>query len=272
MTSLPPIDFLHRLADAADLETMRRFRTPLKVDSKPKEGFRFDPVTEADQETERVIRSMIENEYPDHAIVGEEMGISGSGNLRWVIDPIDGTRPYLLGIPVWGTLIGLLKDEIAAIGMMSQPVTRERFWADASGSWMRRDNSVSPLQTRQVKRLSDAVLHCNSPEPIRRHADIAFKELTEQVKMTRYGGECYAFAMLAAGYIDICFEFSLQPHDIVAIVPIVEKAGGVISTLDGKRPENGGRILMAANQELHQAALSVLNSHSGRQSIQSFPE
>jgi fructose-1,6-bisphosphatase/inositol monophosphatase family enzyme len=133
---LPNSSFLHKLADAADRETMLRFRTELDTQSKPKEGDTFDPVTEADREAERVMRELISRDFPDHSILGEEYGASGTGCVQWVLDPIDGTRPYLLGLPVWGTLIGVNVNSKAILGMMSQPVTRERFWADETGSWV----------------------------------------------------------------------------------------------------------------------------------------
>lgn len=259
MSEIPDSMFLHRLADAADAETMQRFRTRLDVQSKPKDGFKFDPVTEADQAAEVAVRAIIGETYPDHTIEGEEFGVSGSGAIRWVIDPIDGTRPFLLGIPVWGTLIGVTEYGHAVCGMMSQPVTRERFWADRTGSWMRGNGETSRLKTSDKVNLAEAVLHTNSPEPIQRNPQIEFEALNRQVKMTRYGGECYALAMLAAGHIDICFEFSLQPYDIVAIIPIIEKAGGIVTTLSGGNAAAGGPVVMAANPVLHAKVLEVLN-------------
>lgn len=262
MKRLPDASFLHRLADAADRETVLRFRTSLEAQSKPKEGVRYDPVTDADRETERAIRALIEQEYPEHAIQGEEYGSTGSGPVRWVIDPIDGTRPYLLGIPVWGTLVGVTDECRAVRGIMSQPITGERFWADQDGAWTRRAGIDTPLRTSSKTQLSDAVLHMTSPEGIERNPDVAFAALTERVKMTRYGGECYAFAMLAAGHIDLCFELSVQPYDIVALIPLIERAGGVVTTLEGARAEGGGRVLASANSVIHAAAISVLSGRA----------
>ncbi|EGE60886.1 UNVERIFIED_ORG: histidinol phosphatase-like enzyme (inositol monophosphatase family) [Rhizobium esperanzae] len=255
---LPTADFLHRLADAADRETVSRFRKKLETTTKPKEGYRFDPVTEADREAELAMRALISQEFPDHSIVGEEYGVTGPGACQWVLDPIDGTRPFLLGIPVWGTLIGFCEQGRATAGLMSQPITRERFWAHNGESWLRTDNATTRLTTSACTQLSDAVLHTNSPEGVRRNPDVRFDVLDATVKMTRYGGECYAFAMLAAGHIDICVEFSLQPYDIVPMIPLIEAAGGAVTTFDGSRPENGGRIIASANEELHAAAISVL--------------
>jgi histidinol phosphatase-like enzyme (inositol monophosphatase family) len=258
---LPNSSFLHKLADAADRETMLRFRTELDTQSKPKEGDTYDPVTEADREAERVMRELISRDFPDHSILGEEYGASGTGCVQWVLDPIDGTRPYLLGLPVWGTLIGVNVNSKAILGMMSQPVTKERFWADETGSWLETANGKNKLKTSSTQELDQAILHTNSPEGPRRNTDVPFEALTESVKMTRYGGECYAFAMLAAGRIDLCIEFNLQPYDIVPLVPIIERAGGVVTTLKGERPENGGRILASANSCLHDLALDLLRGN-----------
>ncbi|MDF0661690.1 MULTISPECIES: histidinol-phosphatase [unclassified Rhizobium] len=255
---LPTADFLHRLADLADRETVSRFRKPLETTTKPKEGYRFDPVTEADREAELAMRALISEEFPGHSIVGEEYGLTGTGACQWVLDPIDGTRPFLLGIPVWGTLIGFCEQGRSTAGMMSQPITRERFWAYDGESWLKTDNATTRLRTSTCAQLSDAVLHTNSPEGVRRNPDVRFDVLDEAVKMTRYGGECYAFAMLAAGHIDICVEFSLQPYDIVSLIPLIESAGGVVTTFDGSRAENGGRIIASANKDLHAAAISIL--------------
>jgi histidinol phosphatase-like enzyme (inositol monophosphatase family) len=250
--------FFHRLSDAADRETMLRFRTSLAASSKPKEGFNFDPVTEADREAERVIRAEIEKHFPDHAILGEEFGTTGSGPTQWILDPIDGTRPYLLGLPVWGTLIGLYENGRAVMGMMSQPVTQERFWADASGSFLLSRGSRRQLHTRGTTEPSDAVLHTTSPEQAARHPQIRFEALSNTVKMTRYGGECYALAMVAAGQIDICVEFNVQPYDVAAMIPIIETAGGVFCTLEGGRPEQGGAVIAAGNRALLENALQIL--------------
>lgn len=259
--ALPDIAFFHQLADAAAQQTLPRFRSAqeLHVGSKPKEGFRFDPVTDADREAERAIRQIITEHYPEHSILGEEFGATGSGPLQWVLDPVDGTRPFLCGLPVWGTLIGLYEHGRARMGMMSQPFTQERFWADGNAAWWRSPYGERQLTSRKGISLSQAILHTTSPEPVPRFPDIHFTELAERVLMTRYGGECYAIAMVAAGHIDICVEYGLQPYDIAALVPLIEQAGGVITTLDGGRPEQGGDIVATGCPELHQQVLGCLN-------------
>ena len=260
MSELPPIEFLFRLAEAASAETLPRFRQKLAIESKLKAGYRFDPVTEADREAERVIRELISSEFPDHAILGEEFGSSGDGPIKWVIDPVDGTRPFICGIPVWGTLIGLTVDGVARLGMMSQPYTRETFWADSSGSWMDIPTGRHPLRSSTTETLSDAILHVNSPEPFKGSLKEKLGVLDSVVRMTRYGGECYAFAMLAAGQIDLCVETGIQPYDIVALIPIIENAGGVVTTTTGGRAEQGGDILISGNRFLHEAALKILKT------------
>lgn len=259
--ALPDIAFFHQLADAAAQQTLPRFRSAqeLHVGSKPKEGFRFDPVTDADREAERVIRQIITEHYPEHSILGEEFGATGSGPLQWVLDPVDGTRPFLCGLPVWGTLIGLYEHGRARMGMMSQPFTQERFWADGNAAWWRSPYGEHRLTSRTGISLSQAILHTTSPEPVPRFPAIRFTDLAERVLMTRYGGECYAIAMVAAGHIDICVEYGLQPYDIAALVPLIEQAGGAITTLDGGRPEQGGNIVATGCPALHQTVLDCLN-------------
>jgi histidinol phosphatase-like enzyme (inositol monophosphatase family) len=252
--------FLHRLADAADEETLPRFRRRLAVETKVKLGETFDPVTEADRAAERVMRAILERSYPEHGIWGEEYGqIAGDGRHCWVLDPVDGTRPFLCGLPVWATLIGLTIDGRATAGMMSQPFTGERFWADGTTAWHRRDEVTTPLQTRTDRELSTATLHTTSPVVGRGKLDGAFARLARSVQLTRYGGEAYAVAMLAAGLIDICFEPALAPYDIVALIPIIEQAGGTVSGLEGERAEVGGAVLMSGSPRLHFDALELLN-------------
>ena len=260
MSDLPDIAFFHRLADAAELETLPRYRTRLDVESKEKPGYTFDPVTDADRQAEIAIRALIGQEYPEHSVLGEEYGLTGYGPIRWVLDPVDGTRPFLCGLPVWGTLLGLMRDGRAEMGMMSQPFTGERFWGDATGAWTERGGARKQLRTRDVGSLSQAILHTTSPEHYHGAPLMGFERLRQAVRMTRYGGECYATAMLAAGQIDLCLEPSLQPYDIVALIPIVERAGGVVTRLDGGRAEIGGPVLASATAALHDMALAILNA------------
>lgn len=259
MHRLPDIAYFHRLADAAADVALSFYRKPIEVEEKVKAGYRFDPVTMADKQAEQVIRALIVQAYPDHAVLGEEFGESGQGPVKWIIDPIDGTRPFICGIPVWGTLIGLTVEGKACMGMMSQPFTGERFWATETEAWTSSAEGLRRLQTKAAGSLATAILHTNSPDRFPDFPGINFTGLKNAVLMTRYGGECYAFAMLAAGQIDLCLEASLQPYDIAALIPIIERAGGVVTNLAGEPAEDGGAVLASANRNLHEEALALIN-------------
>lgn len=262
-STLPSSDFLHDLAKTAEQQTLQTYlnNQKININTKVKEGFRFDPVTNIDRDTERLLRQVIEKQYPEHSITGEEFGrTKGNSLFEWVIDPIDGTRPFLCGLPVWGCLIGLLYDGKAVMGIMSQPYTGDRFWSDGQASWFSGRLGTVQMKTRPFVPLNQAILHTTSPESVDIYPKNNFKLLKKQVLMTRYGGECYAMAMLAAGHIDICVEYSLQPYDIAALIPIIEHAGGIVTTIEGNRPEQGGAIIASANAQLHQDVLQILNT------------
>ncbi|MBZ9813696.1 histidinol-phosphatase [Mesorhizobium sp. CA7] len=250
-------DFMRRIAHAAAAETLPRFRSQGAVTNKLAGS--FDPVTEADREAERAIRTLISSEYPEHGILGEE---HGSHNLAsrhvWVIDPIDGTRAFISGIPVWGTLVGLTVDGEAVAGMMSQPFTGELFYANASGSHYEGPGGPRRLATRKTTELAQATLFTTTPALFQGDARKRYDQFETKVQLARYGTDCYAFAMLAAGSIDIVADPGLKPYDIVALIPIIEKAGGVITTFEGGPAEKGGDILAAATPELHAAAMAAL--------------
>lgn len=250
-------EFMRRIATAAAAETLPRFRQQGAVSNKLSSG--FDPVTEADQEAERVIRALINAEFPDHGILGEEHGSENIASSHvWVIDPIDGTRAFISGLPVWGTLVGLTVDGDAVAGMMSQPFTGELFYADATGAHYEGPGGPRRLAVRETTALADATLFTTTPSLFQGEKRTRYDRLESQVQLARYGTDCYAFAMLAAGQVDIVADPGLKPYDIVALIPIIEKAGGVITTFDGGPAENGGDIVAAATPELHAAAMAVL--------------
>lgn len=250
-------DFIRQLAHVAAAETLPRFRSQGAVDNKLAGG--FDPVTEADQEAERVIRKLINTQFPDHGILGEEHGSENlSSRYVWIIDPIDGTRAFISGVPVWGTLVGLTVDGDAVAGLMSQPFTGELYYANASGSHYEGPGGPRKLATRKTTKLSDAILFTTTPSLFLGQMRSHYDELERKVRLARYGTDCYAFAMLAAGNVDVVADPGLKPYDIVALIPIIEKAGGVITTFEGKPAEQGGDILAAATPELHAAAMAAL--------------
>ena len=251
-------DFLRKIARAAAAETLPRFRSQGAVSNKQDGG--FDPVTEADQQAERVIRGLIRAEYPDHGILGEEFGAENiSSRHRWIIDPIDGTRAFISGIPVWGTLVGLTVDGKAAAGMMSQPFTGELFYTTGTGSLYEGPGGDRSLSTRKTTELADAIHFTTTPALFKGPAMRAkYERLEAAVRLSRYGTDCYAFAMVAAGQVDIVTDPGLKSYDIAALIPIIEQAGGVVTTFDGGRAEGGGDIIAAATPELHAAACALL--------------
>ncbi|MBB4003924.1 histidinol-phosphatase [Aurantimonas endophytica] len=253
----PDIDFLLSLADVADAETLPRFRNGSSIDNKLLAA--FDPVTEADRAAERAIVAAIRSRYPEHALLGEEYGATGEGDRLWVIDPIDGTRAFIAGLPVWGTLVGYCEAGIARLGLMSQPFTGERFIADADAAWLEHGGRRSRLAARRTEEIASATLFTTTPRLFAGEALRRFEALETQARLTRFGVDCYAFCMLAAGHVDLVVETGLKPYDIVALVPIIERAGGVITTFAGERPEAGGDIVASATPALHRQALDILN-------------
>lgn len=255
------LDFAHDLADRSGAAILPHFRKTLAVENKAGAGD-FDPVTAADKSAERVISQAIRRAFPDHGLVGEEYGThAADARFRWVIDPIDGTRAFIMGYPLWGTLIGLMDGDTPLLGLMDQPFTRERFWCGPRLSYHRvGGGKARRLTTRPCPRLADAILSSTHPDLFAAGSEArAFQRLTTKVRMTRYGGDCYAYALLAAGFIDVIAEAGLKPHDIVALQPIIERAGGRVTTWDGAPPTAGGRILATGNPRLHEQALDVLN-------------
>lgn len=255
----PDRDFFENLANAAAEQTLPRFRKNINIENKLASG--FDPVTEADKFSERAIRAIIEREFPNHGILGEEEEPRNlDSEYVWVIDPIDGTRAFITGLPVWGTLIGLYKNGRAIAGMMDQPFTGERYLADESGGVLKmRDGTQTNLKTSDCDDLSAANIFTTSPYLHEGENEVRYGALENEVNLARYGCDCYAFAMVALGTADIAIESGLKPYDIGGLISLVERAGGVVSTWGGDRPEMGGDIIASANAELHAKALEILN-------------
>ena len=246
--------FFDEIAAAAAAATLPYFRTVMSIDNKLVGG--FDPVTEADKGAERAIRAIIEREYPEDGIHGEEYGlVRENAARRWVIDPVDGTRAFISGLPTWGTLVGLTENNVAIAGMMAQPFTGETFMADGKRAVRQSHGQIADLRVSACKNLNDAKMFTTSPHLFKGQMRERFDALERHVKMSRYGTDCYAFAMLAAGFADIVIDPGLQPYDIVALIALIEQAGGIVTTLDGNRAENGGDIIAAATPDLHKAAM-----------------
>lgn len=255
-----PVDlsaFIETLARQSGEAILPFFRTQLRVDDK--DGQRFDPVTEADRAAEIVIRRAINAAFPTHGILGEEFEAERpDAEYLWVVDPIDGTRSFICGLPVWGTLIGLMRSGEPAMGLMNQPYTGEMFIGDGGRAWLKGPRGRSDLQASQCKTLSDAYLMTTDPRLFRDGESPAYARVESAVRLARYGTDCYAYAMLASGQVDLVIETGLKPYDIVALIPIIEGAGGVITTWEGQSAKDGGRVVAAATPELHGQALALL--------------
>ncbi len=224
----------------------------------------FDPVTVADRASERAIKRYLAQAFPEHGIVGEEFGTTQpDARFRWIIDPIDGTRAFIMGMPTWGTLIGLADGETPVLGVMHQPFTGERFWSAKSTAHMScADSSKSRrLKTRACPTLDQAVFSATHPDLFATRAEKAVHaRIKACARMTRYGGDCYAYCMLAAGHIDVIAEPGLKTYDIAALIPIIERAGGVVTTWDGTSALHGGDILACGDRALHAQILTLIAS------------
>lgn len=254
------LTFAHELADASGKAILPHFRKRLTVDNKAADGG-YDPVTAADRAAERVVRKLVKAQFPEHGFEGEEYGDDALDRpWRWVVDPIDGTRAFVLGLPVWGTLIGLTHQGEPKLGLMDQPFTRERFWASTRGAfWRDASERRRKLEVRSAPRLADAMMTTTHPDLFAAGAEReGFEAIKSRVRACRYGGDCYTYCLLAAGHIDLIVEAGLKPYDVTALVPIVEQAGGIITTWTGEPASRGGRIIAAGDKRLHAEALKIL--------------
>ncbi|MCY6379238.1 histidinol-phosphatase [Hoeflea prorocentri] len=254
----PDLDFFHELADAAAKETLPRFRTNAAVTNKLESG--FDPVTEADRSAEAAIRALIKENFPDHGIMGEEYGSEGlDAEYVWVIDPVDGTRAFISGLPVWGTLIGLYRNGRSIAGLMDQPFTGERYLADQNGAIYRGPDGQRTIHARDCGDLSAATLFTTSPHLFLPEEFPFYRAVEERVNLFRYGCDCYAYTLVAAGHADLVIENGLQAYDVGGLIAILEAAGAVMTDWQGGRPEQGGNIIAAGSRTVHAEALELLN-------------
>ncbi len=256
--------FVDDLAKASGEAILPFFRSQFGADDKNKGGA-FDPVTEADRAAEAIMRRMIEENFPAHGVIGEEFGAkNATADYVWVLDPIDGTKSFISGLPVWGTLIGLQHGGRPCYGMMHQPFTREHFFGDGnSATWRGLDHQGKPaerkLRTRACEDLAQATLMTTHPALLTPETRAPFARVEEKVRLSRYGGDCYAYCMVAAGHVDLVIESGLNAYDICALVPIVEGAGGVVTDWSGGSAANGGAIIAAGDRRLHEQVLKILN-------------
>ncbi|MFN4057262.1 MAG: inositol monophosphatase family protein [Roseinatronobacter sp.] len=253
------IALCHSLADIARTESLRLFRTrDLAADSK--EAARFDPVTEADRATERALRAALNATRLQDAIAGEEYAATrGTSGLTWIIDPIDGTRAYLSGTPCWGVLIAVADADGPLLGVIDQPYIGERFIGGLGVADFTGPHAQGRLQTRATATLDQAILFTTFPEIGTENERAAFHRVSPACRLTRYGMDCYAYALIALGQIDLVIEAGLQPYDIAAPKAVIEAAGGIVTDWQGNPPRKTGQVLAAANAALHAQALALLN-------------
>jgi len=258
MTAIDFAAFVDELASVAGETILPFFRTALNVRDKGSPGS-FDPVTAADHAAEMAMRTLIRRNFPDHGIVGEEFGSEREGaEYVWMLDPIDGTKSFISGMPAWGTLIALTRSGEPVYGMMDQPFTRERFSGDGGAAHYRGPAGERSLRVRPCASLAEAILFTTSPRLMEGPDRAAFGRVEEAARLSRYGGDCYAYCMLAAGHVDLVIETGLKPHDVLALVPIITGAGGAITTWENGPPHAGGRIIAAGDRRVHAAARALL--------------
>ncbi len=252
--------FALHLAEVSAAAILPWFRQPLVVDNKQAGTAGFDPVTEGDRAGERALRAAIAERYPDHGIIGEEFGEKeGRSPFTWVLDPVDGTRAFMIGMPSWATLIALYHDGRPVIGVMNQPHVGECFMGTPEGAWLHRHGTATPLKTRTGVTLKNAAAGTTAPELYRTPEDAAgFQALRRACKLMRYGGDAYFFCLMAAGHLDIAMDAGLQAFDIGALIPIITGAGGVVGSWSGHDPAQGGNIITAGSQALLDEAIAVM--------------
>ncbi|WP_027238190.1 histidinol-phosphatase [Leisingera caerulea] len=252
------LDVAHRMADAARAAILPHFRTTsLNTENKLAGG--FDPVTVADRAAEQAMRAVLAELRPADGILGEEFGSEpGTSGRTWVLDPIDGTRGFISGTPTWGVLIALADENGPFLGVIDQPYTGERFCGGPETAMMTGPLGERPLETRATAALEDAILFTTFPEVGTAEERAGFERVSARAKLTRYGTDCYAYALVAAGQVDLVIEAGLNAYDIQAPIALIQAAGGIVTDWQGNPAHQGGRALAAANPRIHAAALELL--------------
>ncbi len=250
--------FTAEAVEAAGPIALRYFRAGTAVADKRTGGF-FDPVTAADREIETFLRDRIAERFPAHGVIGEEHGSTAAdGELSWVIDPIDGTRAFISGMPAWGMMMGLLEAGRPCLGLVHQPFLGETFSGDGNRAWLQSGATRREMTVRPTGSLDDAVLYCTHPSMFSPSELACFERVASRCRMSRFGGDCYAYCLLALGEVDVVVESGLQPYDILPLIPILEGAGAVVTDWHGKPPLEGGQVAVAATAELHDELLATL--------------
>lgn len=252
------LEFAVETARHAGAVVLPYFRGELEIQNKL-QGVEFDPVTQADKAAEVVIRERIAARYPSHGVFGEEFGWLQGDGLTWVVDPIDGTKSFMAGMLHWGVLIALFDGQEPIVGVMHQPFTGEIWAGTGDSAWYEHGGRRVELRTRQGVELGDAVLATTSPRYLRDESERSrFAALESRVRLSRYGGDCYLYASLAMGLVDLGVDGTLNAYDIQPLMPIIRGAGGVVTLWDGGDPSLGGSVVAAGNALLHRQALEIL--------------
>jgi myo-inositol-1(or 4)-monophosphatase len=260
MTAVDFAAFVDELATVSEEVILPFFRTAMSVQDKSG-GSSFDPVTTADHAAETAMRALIHRTFPEHGIVGEEFGAERpDAEYVWMLDPIDGTKSFISGMPAWGTLIALMRRGEPVFGAMNQPFTRERFVGDGGAAHYRGPAGRRALRTRPCAALSEAILFTTSPRLMNEADRRAFGKVEDAARLSRYGGDCYAYCMLAAGHVDLVIETELKPYDVLPLVPIIRGAGGIVTTWENGHPYAAGRIVAAGDKRVHAEALRILGA------------
>lgn len=253
-------DFMHELATAAASVSLKYFKKPIEVLSKgAKLGTDFDPVTLADKNAEKAIRELIRIHFPNHNIMGEEEAYEDkNSDYTWIIDPIDGTRSYITGIPTWGTLVALQKQGKTIIGMLDQPYLKERYIGTGHSTLL----NGKKIKTRSCDIIFKATISTTDPLQLFNGAEEQdkFFRVAAGAKTMRNGYDCYAYAMIAAGFIDVVIESGLNAYDIQALIPIIEGAGGIVTNWSGEPVKQGGQVVACGDARLHEQVIGLLNT------------
>lgn len=248
------LDFANQLADASGAILRRRFRQRINVEIKPDNS----PVSDADKETEGELRRLIAARFPDHGVIGEEYGADRpEAEFVWVLDPIDGTKSFITGRPLFGTLIALCRAGEPLVGIIDHPAIGER-WVGGGGQSTRFNGA--PVRVRACSGLAAAALFGSSPHSKRPENEAAFDRVRRAVRQVLYSSDCYAYGLIACGFADLCIEFGIGIHDFLAVVPVLEGAGGVITDWAGKplTIRSGDKVVAAGDPEVHRVALGLL--------------
>lgn len=252
--------FILELNAAAAAVALPLFRTDCGMENKPGMAV-YDPVTEADKGAERAIRALITERYPDHGVLGEEYGADrADAEFVWVLDPVDGTRAFVAGLPLWTTLIGLRHHGEPVLGLVGQPYIGEIFTGSAAGSWLIRGETRTPLKARACPVLTDATIAATDPYAYFNGAELgAWTQVRAAARLVRLGGDAYIFAMVALGKIDLVIESGLKAWDIDPVIPVIEGAGGFVCNWRGEKPgRDGGQIVAGGDRRCLEEAMVAL--------------